>query len=239
MSARLTEGPAAASLRVTSPSITSKQLGRRLQEFGGDFDGFGPHRAGGDPRRLAGHDRDARSKGAEPILDAVGAAVGHADFVVVNAKCVGADLRDDGLDALSNRGRTGNHLHIARSVDGDFHLVERTEPAFFHKQRDAGADKLAGGLTRRQRLAQLRPRDRSQRLVEQPRIVAGIEHDFGAERVELARIGHFVAGDQVAASQLDRVEIEFCRNGIHQPLAHERALEAAGSAVSAAGRFVG
>ena len=48
-----------------------------------------------------------------------------------------------------------------------------------------------------------------------------------------------MAGDQVAPPHLDRVEIELCGDGIHQPLAHEGALEAAGRAIGAARRLVG
>ena len=61
----------------------------------------------------------------------------------------------------------------------------------------------------------------------------------GAERFEVARKGHLALVDQIAAPDLDGVDADFGGDGIEQPLAHERALVAAGRAVGAAGRLVG
>ncbi len=118
------------------------------------------------------------------------------------------------------------------------HQVGRSQPAFFHKQRDTGTDKLAGGPARGQLFAHEGPFDRCQRLVEQTRIVAGIENDFGAERVERTRIRHFVLGDQVSPPNLNTIQTKLVCNRIEQPLTDECALEPAGRAIGPARSFV-
>ena len=60
-----------------------------------------------------------------------------------------------------------------------------------------------------------------------------------AERVERTLVRHFIAADQIAAPHLDRVEAELGGDRVHQPLAHECALEPARRAVGAAWRLVG
>ena len=92
--------------------------------------------------------------------------------------------------------------------------IGRSEAAFFHEKRETHPDQLARGLSRGEPLAQQRPLDSGQRLVEETRIIAGIENNFGAERVERTRIGHFVFGNQVAPPYLDAIQIELVRDRI-------------------------
>jgi len=78
-----------------------------------------------------------------------------------------------------------------------------------------------------------------ERFVEQSGVIAGIVGHIGAERVEMARIGHFRRRNQITPTHLDAIEALLCRDRIHQPLAHERALKASGRAIGAAWRLVG
>ena len=85
------------------PSIDVKRGGRRLQQFGGGLDRLVAQRGRREPRRLAGHDGDARGERADAALDAVGLAVDDAHLPVIDAERIGADLREHGLDALADR----------------------------------------------------------------------------------------------------------------------------------------
>ena len=72
-----------------------------------------------------------------------------------------------------------------------------------------GADRLAGRARRfSERACSASQPIRGQRLVEQPRVVAGIVDDVGAERVERARVRHLCLGNEIAAAHLDRIDAE-------------------------------
>ena len=122
-----------------------ERFGRALQQRGGSGDRLGAQFGRGDARCFAGHHRDARGEGAHAVGDAVGLAVHDAHAGVVDAERVGADLRQRGFHALANRSGTGNDFDGAFVVDRDAHAVERPEPAFLDKHRDAGADRFAFG----------------------------------------------------------------------------------------------
>ena len=79
---------------------------------------------------------------------------------IVDAERVGADLRDDRLDPLPDRGRAGHHLDEAGGVDRDPHAVERPEPALLDENRKPRPDAFAAGATPLQFLLQLGPLDR-------------------------------------------------------------------------------
>jgi len=81
--------------------VALHQSGGHLQQFCAQF-------GGGQARGFPAHHGDARSKGAHAFVDAVGLAVDDVDIAIVYAERVGADLRDDGLDALSERGDAGD-----------------------------------------------------------------------------------------------------------------------------------
>src|SRR5258706_508554 len=77
-----------------------------------------------------------------------------------------------------------------------------------------------------------------QRLVEKAGIVAGVEHDLGAERSQRTPVWHLVLVDEVTAAHLDAIDREPRRDRVHQPLAHESAFEPARRAIGAARRLV-
>ena len=76
-------------------------------------------------------------------------------------------------------------------------------------------------------------------LLEQAGVVAGIEHDIDAQRIERPRIGHLVCRHEVAATHFDLVQTQPLGDRIHQALPHERRLETSGRAVCAARCLVG
>ena len=162
-----------------------------MQQLRGRLDRFRPESERGHPRRFAGHHRDPRRERAHAVLDAVSLAVDDADAAVIDAKRLGADLRDHRFNALTDRGGAADDFHRAVGIDADFDLIERTEPALLDKHRDAGAHQFASRAPRRQRFLEPRPFDRGQRLVQQQRVIAGVEHDVGAERIERACVRHF------------------------------------------------
>src|ERR1043166_9979674 len=87
---------------------------------------------------------------------------------------------------------------------------------------------LAGAPALLDLTLELVPSDARERLVEQPFVVAGIEHHLVAQRDQRPRVRHLVRADQVAPPHLDAREIKLARDRIHQPLAHEVRLVAAG-----------
>ena len=124
-------------------------------------------------------------------------------------------------------------------ADLDAHAVERPEPALLDENRQAGADLFAARAALAQLALKIVPIGKPQRLVEQAGVVAGIVDDMRAERVEAERVGHGALADQIAPADLDLVDADLRRDGVEQPFAHERGLEAAGRAVGAARRLVG
>ncbi len=170
-----------------------ERFGRALQQRGGGGDRLGAQFGRGDARCFAGHHRDARGEGAHAVGDAIGLAVHDAHAGVIDAERVGADLRQCGFHALADRSGTGNDFDGAFVVDRDAHAVERPEPAFLDKHRDAGADRFAFGAAPGKLRLQSLPAGCGERLVEQPRIVAGVVGQFGAEGVEIAGIRHLAS----------------------------------------------
>ena len=210
-----------------------------MQQFGSHLDRLVPKRARGNPRRLTSHDGNTGGKCSHSEFDPVRKPVRNTDFPVIDPERIGADLRDDGFHSLTDRSRTRDDFHHAIAVHAYSHQIGWPQPAFFHEQCDTSADKLAGGLARGQFLAQERPFDRGQSLVEQTGIIAGIENDLGAECLERAGIRHLLSGNQVSPPYFDPIQTQFVCNSVKQSLANERALEPAGSAIGPARCFVG
>src|SRR5213596_733687 len=65
------------------------------------------------------------------------------------------------------------------------------------------------------------------RFVEQTGIIAGIQHDLGAEGGQRAAVRHLVFADQVAPAHFDAIHRKPRRDRVHQALAHERAFKPA------------
>ena len=65
------------------------------------------------------------------------------NVVETGAEPVGADLRHDRLDPLTDRGGAGDHLDRTVAAERDAHIVERAEPAFLNKEAKPQANHLA------------------------------------------------------------------------------------------------
>src|SRR5262249_41983309 len=127
----------------------------------------------------------------------------HPDIRVIDADGIGADLRDDSLHALTNRGDAGHHLERAVGHHFDSNRVERTEPAFLAEHGAAGPALLAVLAPLTMLLLKLVPARGFQRLVEQKRIVTGIVDDLRTECVEVKRIRHCAFSDKVAPANFN------------------------------------
>src|SRR5262245_66084457 len=128
---------------------------------------------------------------------------------VINTDGIGADLRDDGLYALTNRGDAGHHLKRTVGHHFDSNGVERAEPAFLDEHGDAGADLLAILAPPAMLLLKLVPARGFQRFVEQKLIVTGIVDDLSTECVKAERIGHRAFADQIAPANFNAVDSNF------------------------------
>ncbi len=114
-----------------------------------------------------------------------------------------------------------------------------TEPALLDEHRKSGPDRFASGAAARELGLQAVPLQRSQQLVEEPDIVAGIVLDLLAQGLERTMIRHLVRPDGIAPPHVIGIDAEPGRDRVHQPLAHEGGLEAAGRAVGRRRRLVG
>ena len=133
---------------------------------------------------------------------------------------------------------------MTTSTAPEVSIVTRTpsngpRPLFSTNMAKADADRLAGVAPPLHVGPQLRPVHGGQRLAEQSRIVAGIERDMGAERLDRTRIGHLGRGDQISPPDLDAVDSDLGGNRVEQAFAHERAFETSRRAIGAARRLVG
>ena len=215
-----------------------ERAGVLLHEFGGDLDRLGAHLRRGAPRRLSGHHRGAGREGPHPERNAVGAAVHDPHGSVVHAERIGANLCHHRLDALAERSRAGHHFHHARAIDRHPHAVERPEPALLHEKRKARANALADATPALEFILQIAPFGRRQRFVEQTGIIAGIQHDLGAESGQRAAVRHLVFADQVAPAHFDAIHRKPHRDRVHQALAHERAFKPSRRTIGATRRLV-
>ena len=177
--------------------------------------------------------------GADAERDLVGLPVDHADLAVVNAERFGANLRDHGFEALSDRGAAGDDLHDARRIDGDFRPVGRAKPTLLHEHRKPDADKLATGAPPFALRAESLPVGNVEHPVEQGQVIAGVVLDFFAKRHERPDLRQFGRGKGVAPPDLDRINPEPVGDRIDHPFADERRLEPSGRAIGGGGRLVG
>ena len=83
-------------------------------------------------------------------------------------------------------------------------------PALLDEHRKTDADHLAIVAARGSSRVEIRPVDVVQRDVEQRMVVAGVEMDFLAQRLERPLERHFVDRTGVQPAHLDRIELELC-----------------------------
>ena len=177
---------------------------------------------------------------ADAVGNPVGLSVHHRDAAIVDAEGGSADLRHSGLEPLPHRGAAGDDFDRAVRVHRDSGAVGRAAPAFLEEGRDAGADQLARSSAAGETGTEVVPAHRVQRLPEQQRIVAAVEVErLGIGLVVGDGAGQLFGGNQVAPADLDRIDAEAVRGGVHQPLADEARLEPPGRAVGRGGRLVG
>src|SRR5215471_20527153 len=158
--------------------------------------------------------------------------------VKTGAEPVGADLRHNCLDPLTDRGGARDHLDDPIAAERDAHIVEWPEPAFLDEEAKSQANHLAclptpGGID-----TESLPLDPVQELVEQAGIVAGIVNDLGAEGGEFAPERHRVLRNKVPMPDCNRIEPEPVGDDVDEPFAHEARLETSWRAISTARRLI-
>ena len=213
--------------------------GRRLQQFGGGLDRLRSERGRSDPRCFPGHDGYAGGERAHAVLDAVGVAVDDAHAsgsrrrahrrrsARARSRCLGRPTRS----RTPPRPSLARSTLIRTSSSGPSPLfsTNRATPAPTSSPAARRWRVFRGAAAIRPRRAPCRAARHSRRNRARSRCRA---YRAGARRASPAR-------DQVAPAHLDAIDAQPRGDRIEQPLAHERALEAAGRAVGAARRLVG
>src|SRR5262249_62014338 len=131
-----------------------------------------------------------------PECGARGAALHTPPAPIIVTEAKRADLRHDRFEALGERSRPGHDPDGPRGSDRYPRAVERPEPALLDEHGKSRADAFATGATALELALQVAPFDLRQRLVEQAGIVAGIEHDLGAERRQRPTTRHLLLGNE-------------------------------------------
>ena len=176
ISASVIEGPPLRSRRSTAPSTMSRSAAGVCSSSDANSSALCAHQAGGDMHGAAGQHGGARRMRADAVIDAVGLAVDDAHAPVVDAERLGADLRHGGLETLAERGAAGDQLDRAAAVSTEI-LALSVGPRPLSSRKIAMPAPTASPAARRRSSSclQLLPAERRQRLVEQRRVVAGIE----------------------------------------------------------------
>src|SRR5262249_60275751 len=94
---------------------------------------------------LASHPRLPRGKVAHPAGDAVGLTGSPPNLPIIDAKFVGADLRQYCLHPLSDRSRAGHDLDSPGGIHRGMHAIERSQSALLDEHGETAADHLTGG----------------------------------------------------------------------------------------------
>src|SRR6185295_12260369 len=117
----------------------------------------------------------------DAVRDAIGLPMNDANLGVVDAERIGADLRHHRLETLAERSAAGDDFNLTRGRDGDSHSVLRAEPALLDEHGKPRADRLTRTPALRETCGEPVPADAVERLRQQSRVVAGVEHDLVAE----------------------------------------------------------
>ena len=136
----------------------------------------------------------ARRCAPMPILDPVGAAVHDPHAAIIDAERLGADLRDHGLEALSDRSAAGDDLDMRRRCRRWTRTPSTGPSPLFSTNMARPTPTISPARGAAARLgARARPTSTAcEHLVEQAAIVAGIQHDLVAQRHQRPRIRHLV-----------------------------------------------
>src|SRR5262249_47397139 len=111
----------------------------------------------------------------------VGAAMDDPYAPVIDTESIGTDLCQHRLEPLADRSRAADNFDQAGGIDRDSRGFERPKPAFLDEERKPRPDAFPSRAPAFELFVQLVPASSAQRLVEQSRIVAGVEHDICAE----------------------------------------------------------
>src|SRR5262249_59165646 len=132
------------------------------------------------------------------------------------------------LDALAERGAAGVDDGGAVALDPHASVVPAADPALLHEQADADAAPDRG-ITRLcvPPAAQLLVAEPPGCLVHEQSEVAAVVDDLAPADVRAVAIGNPVGRDEVAASQLERLDAEAVCGDVDEPLAREVDLVAA------------
>src|SRR5439155_20795692 len=162
-------------------------------------------------------------------------SVDHGHLLGRHRQLLGDDLRQGRLDSLADRGDAGVDDHAARAVHLDARVLPGPEPRLLEDAAEADPEIAALlsrlGLFRAHRLV-VRQR---QRLVERRAIVTAVVDRPLAQRGAADLVRHLARVDEVAATDVGRIEPERGRHAVDQALADERALVPPGAGVGARG----
>src|SRR5205085_6721923 len=101
--------------------------------------------AGRAERGVAPEDGPPAADGAGPMGHQVCIAVEDGDVLVPHAELVGADLGQDGLDALANRCQPRIDESLARAIDLNASVFPWPQAALLDDEADPDSDGSAGG----------------------------------------------------------------------------------------------
>ncbi len=86
--------------------------------------------------RAAGQAGCTRGVRPDPLRDAIGLTMHHANIAVIDAQSFGANLRHRGLEALAQRRTAGDELDLAGGIDACLCAVGGTASTFLQKKGD-------------------------------------------------------------------------------------------------------
>ncbi len=212
----------------------------RLEHMARELLGLVGDRSGGQQHGRTGGDGLAAGEGAEPERHAAGIARDDGDVLHAQAELAGANLRERGAQALSDRGGAGEHRHASGVGDPHQSGLERTAAGALDAMRQPDADIAALASRCGLPAGEILPAGRPQDLRLAGGIVAAIVLHAGAgARLERLGVGHLLRRDQIATAHLGALKMQFARDAVHQPFHGEGRLRIAGAAHRRHRRLVG
>ena len=158
---------------------------------------------------------------------------------IIDAKRIGAYLRDNRFEPLANRSAASHYFNSTGRIDRNLHTVRGSPPALFNIDSEPHANRFANGPALLHLALQRVPADGVESLVEQFRVVARIVYDFIAAHHKGTAEGYLRSRDKIAAPHLKWREIELGCQCIHHPLADKGAFVDSRRAIGRGGCLVG